>query len=48
MEKDETTGFTAFIDAIGGADMFVWLVIFIALIIFVVLMAYLNKDTPRD
>jgi len=48
MEKEASSGVTGFIDAIGGADMFVWIVMFTVLIIFVLVMAYINKDIPRD
>ncbi len=48
MQDDDSSGFTAFIDSVGGADMFIWIVMFTALIIFVLVMAYINKDAPRD
>ncbi len=48
MNESNTTGFSAFIDAVGGGDMFIWLVMFIILILFVGVMAYLNKDAERD
>jgi len=48
MQESNATGFTAFIESVGGADMFIWVVMFTALILFVVVMAYLNKDARRD
>ncbi len=48
MQDDNTTGFTAFIDSLGGADMFIWIVMFSTLTIFVLVMAYINRDAPRD
>lgn len=47
MEKTENSGFSAFIESVGGADMFVWIVMFGALIIFVVVMAYLNRNAEQ-
>ena len=48
MQESNATGFSGFIESVGGADMFIWLVMFSILIIFVLVMAYLNKDIPRD
>lgn len=48
MNTTEPTGFAGFIESVGGADMFIWLVMFGALVIFVLVMAYLNKDAERD
>ena len=48
MKENNATGFAGFIEAVGGADIFIWLVMFIIMIIFVVVMAYLNKDAERD
>lgn len=48
MQESNATGFTAFIESVGGADMFIWIVMLTALILFVVMMAYLNKDAQRD
>lgn len=45
MEKPETSGLSGFIESVGGADMFVWLVMFGALIVFALVMAYLNRNT---
>lgn len=48
MKESNTTGLTAFIESVGGADMFIWIIMFTALVIFVVVMAYLNKDARRE
>ncbi|MDX1294619.1 MAG: hypothetical protein R3302_00025 [Sulfurimonadaceae bacterium] len=48
METTEKTGLSGFIESVGGADMFIWLVVFGVLIVFVLVMAYLNRDAERD
>ena len=48
MSENNVTGFAGFIESVGGADMFIWLVMFSLLVIFVAVMAYLNKDAERD
>ena len=48
MQESNATGFSAFIESVGGADMFIWIVMFTALVIFVLVMAYINKDAERD
>ena len=48
MNETNASGFAGFIDSVGGADMFTWLVVFILLVGFVGVMAYLNKDAERD
>lgn len=48
MNETNATGISAIIEAVGGGDMFIWLVMFILLAGFVGVMAYLNKDVPRD
>jgi hypothetical protein len=48
MEKTEETGLSGLIESVGGADTFVWLVMFIALILFVGVMAFLNRNAERD
>ncbi len=48
METKEPEGFAAFVENIGGADMFVWMVVFGGLVVFVGVMAYLNRNAERD
>ncbi len=48
MEPKPQEGFAAFVESIGGADMFVWLVMFGVLVIFAGVMAYLNRNVERD
>lgn len=47
MEKTENSGLSGFIESVGGADMFVWIVMFGALIVFAVVMAYLNRNAEQ-
>ena len=47
MKETESSGFSAFIESVGGADMFIWIVMFSALAIFVLVMAYLNRNAER-
>ena len=47
MKETNSTGLSAFIESVGGADMFIWIVIFSALVVFVLVMAYLNRDAER-
>jgi hypothetical protein len=48
METTEKTGFSAFIESVGGADMFIWIVMFSVMLVFVLVMAYLNRNAERD
>lgn len=48
MTDNNATGFSAFVESVGGADMFIWLVMFSLMIIFVAVMAYLNRNAERD
>jgi len=48
MPESEKTGFSAFIESVGGADMFIWMVMFSILVIFVLVMAYLNRNAERE
>jgi hypothetical protein len=48
MEKTEQTGLSGFIESVGGADTFVWLLMFGALVIFALVMAFLNRNAERD
>jgi hypothetical protein len=48
MHEGNITGLSAFIESVGGADMFIWIVMFTALVVFVLVMAYINKDVQRD
>lgn len=44
----EERGLSGFIESVGGADTFVWLVMFGALVLFVGVMAYLNRNAERE
>ncbi len=48
MEQEHTNGLSGFIESVGGADTFVWMVVFGALILFVGVMAWLNRNAERD
>ena len=48
MQENNTTGLSALIESVGGADTFIWLVMFTLLVLFVAVMAYLNRDAERD
>ena len=48
MQENNATGLSGFIESVGGADMFIWLVMFSALVVFVLVMAYLNRNAERD
>ncbi len=44
MPSEDSTSFNDFVNSVGGADVFVWMVMFSLIIIFVLVMAYLNRD----
>jgi hypothetical protein len=48
MQENNATGLNALIESVGGADMFIWMVMFTLLVLFVGVMAYLNRDAERD
>jgi hypothetical protein len=48
VQPAEKTGLSGFIESIGGADMFIWMVMFSILVVFVLVMAYLNRNAERD
>ena len=48
MGQQQSTGLNGFIESVGGADTFVWMVVFGALILFVGVMAWLNRNAERD
>ena len=48
MNDSNSTGLTGFIESVGGADMFIWLVMFSVMLVFVLVMAYLNRNAERD
>ena len=44
MNSENNTTFNNIVNSVGGPDMFIWIIMFGLLIIFVAVMAYLNKD----
>ena len=48
MQESNAGGLSGFIESVGGADTFIWLVMFSLLLIFVLVMAYLNRNAERD
>lgn len=46
--ENNATGFSGFVESVGGADVFIWMVMFTLLIGFVGVMAYLNRDAERE
>lgn len=48
MEATEKKGLSGFIESVGGADMFIWMVMFAILVVFVLVMAYINRNAERD
>jgi hypothetical protein len=48
MNDTNATGISGIIESVGGADSFVWLVMFTLMALFVLVMAYLNRNAERD
>ncbi len=44
MQDQNSSSFNAFIESVGGPDMFIWMIMFGALIIFVAVMLFLNRN----
>ncbi len=48
MDDSNSTGLTSIIESLGGPDIFIWLVMFSVMLVFVLVMAYLNRNAERD